>query len=129
MTAHDGLPSSYTLPPPEANPGEVERITYEDMRVVMRERFGDDPMDWAFQCPQCTLVQSSRDAEPLGPVAKEHIGRICLNCYRGTDDPARCTFTALTASGAPLTVTRRTTYGSHAQPSMPIAPAPVKGMP
>lgn len=121
---YSDLPTSYTLPAPDRNPGEVERMTYDELHALLADRFGPDPAAWAFICPACATTQTAADAEPYGAVAKAHIGRMCVRAYLPADDPQRCTWNALGASGGPLTVTRRVTYGVHAQPSMQVAPAP-----
>lgn len=122
---YSDLPTRVTLEPPPRNPGEVERMTIQQMQALMRERFGQDPARWTFRCPACGLDQCAADVDAagLGPVAKGYIGRVCLNNYRAQDDPAKCAWTALTPAGAPLSVTQRTDAGDTMRPSMPLAPA------
>jgi hypothetical protein len=36
-------------------------LTQAELLAELNERFGDDPMDWAFQCPGCKDVATARD--------------------------------------------------------------------
>ncbi|MBO0850016.1 MAG: hypothetical protein J2P20_11175 [Pseudonocardia sp.] len=36
-------------------------LTRAELVVEMTERFGADPLDWAFACPHCREVATARD--------------------------------------------------------------------
>jgi len=37
------------------------KLTQAELLTELKGRFGDDPMDWAFQCPHCKDVATGRD--------------------------------------------------------------------
>ncbi len=42
------------------------RVTKAAFLAELRERFGDDPLDWTFVCPVCKHPQSGRDYKAAG---------------------------------------------------------------
>lgn len=40
---------------------EYRKLTQNQLLAEVRERFGDDPMDWAFTCPTCQTVTTGRE--------------------------------------------------------------------
>lgn len=40
---------------------EHRRLTQAELVAEARDRFGDDPLDWAFRCPTCGDVATGRD--------------------------------------------------------------------
>lgn len=65
--------------------------TQEELLAELRSRFGDDPMDWAFQCPACKDIATGRDfreaiaTDPAryGIYASKYLGRICIGRLLG----------------------------------------------
>lgn len=45
------------------------KLTQEQLLAEAKERFGDDPMKWAFRCPSCKDVATSQD---FSDALKEH---------------------------------------------------------
>jgi hypothetical protein len=72
-------------------PGKHRKLTQAEMLAELRERFGENPLDWAFKCPSCGDVATAQDfgealaahprverGEPLtasGIIGQECIGR------------------------------------------------------
>lgn len=42
-------------------PGNHRKLTQAEMLAELQDRFGDNPMDWAFQCPVCSDVATAAD--------------------------------------------------------------------
>lgn len=40
---------------------EHRKLTQDELLAEARKRFGDDPLDWAFECPNCGDVATARD--------------------------------------------------------------------
>lgn len=38
-----------------------QQINHEDWLAEAKKRFGDNPLDWRFQCPRCKETQSARE--------------------------------------------------------------------
>lgn len=69
---------------------EAVRLTQDELREMLVERFGEDPMAWAFRCPHCGDVatgQDFRDALAAHPranrdgsatTASDIIGQECI---------------------------------------------------
>lgn len=54
-------------------------LTQEELLAEARERFGPDPLDFAFQCPACGDIATIRDFQEAGDGARagqECIGRL-----------------------------------------------------
>lgn len=62
-------------------------ITQDELLAQLRARFGDDPLDWAFVCPQCGDVATARDFQeaglPEGKDASEYLGQQCIGRVLG----------------------------------------------
>lgn len=115
-------------------------LTQTELLDLLHERFGDDPMAWAFQCPHCRDIatgQDFRDALAANPrtrddgtsvtasaiLGQECIGRT-LGALRGAADEwtgRGCDWTAYGLFHGPVTVT---TDGGHTMHAFPVAPAP-----
>lgn len=106
-------------------------LTQDELLTELRERFGADPMDWAFQCPRCKDIATGRDfsqalADVPGVTASDLLGRHCIGRNLGAlDTPptnARgCDWASYGLFSGPWTVvapdgTKRSAF--------PIAPAP-----
>jgi hypothetical protein len=60
--------------------------TQDELVAELRRRFGDDPMNWAFQCPACkdiATAQDWRDALPEGQLASDRLGQLCIGRQLG----------------------------------------------
>lgn len=119
-------------------------ITQEQLVTEARERFGDDPLDWAFICPSCKDVanghdfrkaleqnpRKNRDGQPV--IASDIVGQECIGRTLGalsgspTDDGGRgraergCDWAAYGFIPAPWTIT---TPDKHEIRCFPLAPA------
>jgi len=55
------------------------KLTQDELHQLARERFGDDPMQWAFRCPNCddvaTLAEFVAAGADPGRTGQECIGR------------------------------------------------------
>jgi hypothetical protein len=55
-------------------------MTYDEFKAAATERFGPDPMAWAFRCPNCgdvaTFGDFDRAAGEPGHAGQECIGRL-----------------------------------------------------
>jgi hypothetical protein len=75
---------------------EHRQLTQAELVAEARERFGDDPLDWAFQCPNCGDVATGRDfrdALAKAPItntsASDLLGQECIGRILGAlDGPA-----------------------------------------
>jgi hypothetical protein len=56
------------------------KLTQAELVAEACERFGPDPMDWAFKCPRCGDVATARDF-PEG--FRERVGQECIGRHRG----------------------------------------------
>lgn len=59
---------------------ENRKLTQDELVAEAKERFGNDPLDYAFQCPNCGDVAKIRDF-PDG--TKERAGQECLGRHLG----------------------------------------------
>lgn len=53
---------------------DSRHLTQDELHDLLVERFGDDPMRWAFRCPQCGDVatgQDMRDALAANPLTRK----------------------------------------------------------
>ena len=74
---------------------ETQSMTQDELVSALRERFGNDPMAWAFQCPACGDVatgQDFRDALAANPrtnpdgsqaTASDYLGTVCIGRVTG----------------------------------------------
>lgn len=76
------------------------KLTQAELVAEARERFGDDPMNWAFQCPSCSDVATGqdfsdalakhpvmRDGKPV--IASDRLGQECIGRILGALDKRR----------------------------------------
>lgn len=76
---------------PETTAFAHRKLTQAELVAEARERFGDDPMKWAFQCPSCKDIATGldfRDALAEHPrrhmrsgedvIASDLLGRECV---------------------------------------------------
>jgi len=69
------------------------RMSHEEWCHTARERFGDDSMEWRFQCPRCGTVQCGKDLVAAG-VARDKLDYVLAFSCIGRFDPARgCNWT------------------------------------
>lgn len=111
----------------------IETMTQDDFLAELRRRFGEDPMNWAFRCPNCGDVatgQDWRDAlDRLGSnkpassfLGQCCIGRVALDLNGDRSKPERgCDWAAYGLFRGPLAVT---TAEGKTLWAFPIAEAP-----
>lgn len=93
---------------------ERVEMTQEALIAECRRRFGDDPLTWAFECPQCGDVATARDYPP----GMSQLGQACVGRWtkgRG------CNWTAFGLIGGPWAITMP---DGKVVGSFPLAPAP-----
>ena len=56
------------------------KLTVAELLAEAAERFGDDPLTWAFRCPNCGDVATMRD---FPEAIRERIGQECIGRHRG----------------------------------------------
>lgn len=60
----------------------TRKITQDELVRELRDRCGDDPMRWAFQCPNCKDVATGQDFHDAlaesGGNASDHLGQECI---------------------------------------------------
>ncbi len=56
------------------------KLTQADLIALAKARFGANPMDWAFRCPNCGDVATARDFPAHD---RERIGQECVGRHRG----------------------------------------------
>lgn len=59
---------------------ERRRIEHKDWIAEGKERFGDDPMEWRFQCVRCGHVQTGRDFMEAGLSKEDAKARMYFSC-------------------------------------------------
>lgn len=75
------------------------RYTLDELHTMARERFGDDPREWAFQCPNCKDIATPADFLALNqnpdytsrysePATGQECGQICIGRLIGACDRA-----------------------------------------
>lgn len=113
-------------------------LTQAELVTEATERFGGNPLDWAFQCPSCKDIatghdfaqalkehpQSTPDGEPV--TASDVIGQHCIGRNLGALDPVPshtrgCGWAAYGLFKGPWSIVMPD--GHHA-PAFPLAPAP-----
>lgn len=93
-------PDSVT-PTAEDKAEQVERWRYTQAELIAmaRERFGDNPREWAFQCPNCKDIATPADFLALNqdpdytsrftePTTGQECGQDCIGRYLGARDRA-----------------------------------------
>lgn len=53
------------------------KLTQAELVALARERFGDDPLQWAFVCPQCGHVATAKDF----PKGSAQLGQYCAGNF------------------------------------------------
>lgn len=123
---------------------EHVEITQDEMVATLRERFGDDPMRWAFKCPHCGDIATGkhfREALAANPrtrrdgtrlTASDVLGQECIGRLTGALDKRRgelyegrgCDWAAYGLFHIGITVV---TADGRKLRAFPIAPAPSRG--
>lgn len=62
------------------------RLTRSELKALARERFGDDPLGWAFVCPHCGDVATARDFEDSPSENPHLVGQECIGRSLGALD-------------------------------------------
>lgn len=60
----------------------AEKMTQEELHAEMTARFGDDPRNWAFICPNCKDVTTAQDFKDAG-ADPNRIGQECIGRHLG----------------------------------------------
>lgn len=55
------------------------KLTQDELLAEARKRFGDNPMTWAFKCPNCGDVATAKDF----PSGSEQLGQACVGRFLG----------------------------------------------
>lgn len=107
-------------------------LTQDEFLAEVRDRFGDDPMAWAFQCPNCNTITTGADfkaaliahptpnrttGEPL--TASDLLGQECIGRRA---EGVGCDWAAYGLFRGPWTVT--VPDGGMPIYTFPFAPAP-----
>lgn len=112
---------------------EPRTLTQDDLLAELRERFGDDPINWAFVCPNCEIVTTGkkmREALKAHPrqnrdgsetITSDILGRECIG---RTDPKWGCDWAAYGLFRGPWQVVSEDDDGS--MPCFPIAPKETK---
>lgn len=113
-------------------------LTQDELLTELRTRFGEDPMDWAFQCPTCEDIATGRDfsqvlkdqprTRPDGTTvtASDLLGQECIGRLLGAlaTPPTHtrgCSRVAYGFIPAPWTVV----IDGISRSAFPLAPTPV----
>lgn len=111
---------------------DARTLTQDELLTEARDRFGNDPLDWAFRCPGCGDVASgydfrkaleenprkNRDSSPT--IASDIVGQECIGRALGalsrtaTYTGRGCNWAAYGLFGGPWTIALsngRTMYG------------------
>lgn len=116
---------------------ESRVLTQEELWAEARERFGQNSIDWAFQCPSCgdiaTGTQMSK-ALALNPRKAEHanrnvrfdevLGQECIGRILGKAGGRGCQYAAFGFIHGPWQVAIR--YRKKPMHCFPLAPAPAE---
>lgn len=119
----------------------IRTLTQSDLADEARARFGDDPRDWAFQCPSCKDIASgsdftqalkerplsTQDGDPI--TASTVLGQHCIGRHLGAlDTPTThtrgCDWSAYGLIPGPWTILMP---DGKEVPAFPLAPAPEEG--
>lgn len=123
---------------------DQRRLTQEELVAEARERFGDNPFDWAFECPNCgdvatahdfskVLAQNLRERDGKPVMASDLLGQECigrlLGALKGPDGteggrgeaPRGCDWTAYGLFRGPWEVVMP---DGHSAWGFPLADAP-----
>ncbi|MFJ4785090.1 VVA0879 family protein [Streptomyces sp. NPDC088794] len=119
---------------------QTRELTQAELIAEATERFGSDPLKWAFRCPSCGDIANGEDFrqalaehprtnlrtdEPL--IASDIVGRECIGRTLGALAKARskytgrgCDWAAYGLFGGPWTITLP---NGHTMRAFPLAPA------
>ena len=78
----------------KAATAERWRFTLDELHAMANERFGDDPREWAFQCPNCKDITTPADFLALNqnpeytsrftePTTGQECGQMCIGRLLG----------------------------------------------
>lgn len=116
------------------------KLTQAELVAEARERFGDDPMTWTFQCPSCAdnatgqdfrdalaeHPRTNRNGEPV--IASDVLGQECIGRILGALAKGRgrytgrgCTWAAYGLFPGPWEIVLPDGRSMH---GFPLAPAP-----
>lgn len=105
------------------------KLTLLELHAEAKDRFGDDPIRWAFVCPSCGDVATGHDFALAGlapaNVGQECIGRgLAAERARGEDTPVRgCTRVAYGLISGPWEVAVLDHRDAQTMWAFPLAPA------
>lgn len=69
---------------PVGTQSEQFRFTQAELAALAKERFGDDPKQWRFECPHCGDVACAQDFSDAGvPGPEIAIGQECIGRKTG----------------------------------------------
>jgi hypothetical protein len=109
---------------------KVRKLTQAELAAEAQERFGDDPIAWAFECPSCGDVATLKDFRDAGPgaslVGQECIGRH-LGALKKPYSGRGCDWAAYGLFRGPWEVVlpAEGDKPEHSVWSFPLAPAPL----
>lgn len=66
---------------------EIKTYTFDEWQNEGKRRFGDDYMNWEFQCPMCGKVSSVRDFKEAGAADPNCAYTECIGRYTGQGTP------------------------------------------
>ena len=72
----------------------MKYMTSEEFQSECSKRFGDDPLQWQFVCPQCKTVQTGQQLIDTGKVSREDVGGfMAFSCIGRFDESQGCNWT------------------------------------
>jgi hypothetical protein len=102
------------------------KLTQEELIAMATERFGADPLRWAFVCPNCKDVATPQDFRDAG-ADPDRIGQECIGRSLGalTGGAKRgCNWAAYGLLGGPWSVTVKDEKGERSISSFALAEVP-----
>lgn len=69
------------------------QISREEWLRTARDLFGDDPLEWRFQCPNCGTSQSGNDLLAAGVSRDELDGVLAFSCIGRFESDQGCNWT------------------------------------
>lgn len=108
------------------------KLTHAEFLADARDRFGDNPADWAFKCPNCGDIATGRDfrkalsehpPERKGQavIASDVMGQECIGRTLGVDSERGCDWAAYGLLPGPCEVVMPDGQSSW---TFELAPAP-----
>lgn len=71
----------------------VRQISREEWLRTARDLFGEDPLEWRFQCPKCGTSQSGNDLLAAG-VSRDELDRVlAFSCIGRFESDQGCNWT------------------------------------